>query len=51
LIGNPDVGSLILGIPIETRAMFVDSLGLEGAKAHAYALAAEAAATLAVFGD
>jgi hypothetical protein len=31
--------------------MFVDSLGLEVAKAHAYALAAEAAATLAVFGD
>jgi hypothetical protein len=50
LIGNPDVGSLILGIPIETRATLVDSLWLEGAKAHAYALAAEAAATLAVFG-
>jgi hypothetical protein len=46
-----NVGSLILGIPIETRAMLVDSLWLEGAKAHAYALAAEAAATLAVFGD
>jgi hypothetical protein len=51
LIGNPDVGFANMGIPIETRAMLVDTLGLEGAKAHAYALAAEAAATLAVFGD